>query len=128
MKLYNNRLYADLVARLKGADKIDFIIVALTKFIQEDMEQTLSKVSQDIKDLNEARAAKVAPDQSTQNDDSWAYDGENLENLIKLISKDIQKVDATTEILGDYMNKDKNIHKLQDVLDILRKTFQDIFG
>jgi hypothetical protein len=92
------------------------------------MEQTLSKLQQDIKDFNDARAAKVADVQASQIADSGDQDGDNLENLIKVISKDIQRVDVTTEVLGDYMKKAENIQKLQEVLDIIRKTFIDIFG
>ena len=84
----------------------------MTKFIQEDIEQTFSKLSQDIKDFNDSRAAKVATVQVSQNYDSGDQDGDNLENLIKVISKDIQRVDATAEILGDYMKKAENIKKL----------------
>jgi hypothetical protein len=87
------------------------------------MEQTLSKLSQDILDFNDARAAKLAGVQATQIDDSGDQDGNNLENLIKVISKDIQRVDVATEVLGDYMKKADNIQKLQDVLDIIRNTF-----
>jgi hypothetical protein len=43
--------------------------------------------------------------------------------LIKVISKDIQRVDVTTEVLGDYMKKADNIQKLKEVLDIIRNTF-----
>jgi hypothetical protein len=54
-----------LVARLSKDEKIDFIIEALSKYIQEDMEQTLAKLQQDISDFNDARAAKVAGVQTT---------------------------------------------------------------
>lgn len=118
-----------MVARLSKDDKIDFIIEALSKYIQEDMEQTLAKLQQDISDFNDARAAKVAGVQTTtQSDDSGDQDGNNLENLIKVICKDIQRLDLTTEVLGDYMKKAENIQKLQEVLGIIRNTFLDIFG
>jgi hypothetical protein len=48
--------------------------------------------------------------------------------LIKVISKDIQRVDVASEVLGDYMKKADNIQKLQEVLDIIRNTFLDIFA
>jgi hypothetical protein len=92
------------------------------------MEQTLSKLSQDINDFNDARASKLADVQTTQIDDSGDQDGNNLENLIKVISKDIQRVDVATEVLGDYMKKAENIQKLQEVLEIIRKTFMNIFA
>lgn len=92
------------------------------------MEQTLSKLSQDINDFNDARASKLAGVQTTQIDDSGDQDGNNLENLIKVISKDIQRVDVATEVLGDYMKKAENIQKLQEVLEIIRNTFMDIFA
>jgi myo-inositol-1-phosphate synthase len=91
------------------------------------MEQTLSKVSQDISDYKAARSAKSNDAQTAQIDDSGDQDGNNLENFIKVISKDIQKVDVATEILGDYMKKAENIEKLKEVLDIIRSIFKDIF-
>lgn len=118
-----------MVSRLSKDDKIDFIIEALSKYIQEDLEQTLAKLQQDISDFNDARAAKVAGVHTTaQSDDSGDQDGNNLENLIKVICKDIQRVDLTTEVLGDYMKKAENIQKLQEVIGIIRNTFLDIFG
>lgn len=116
-----------MVARLSKDDKIDFIIDALSKYIQEDMEQVLSKLSQDVKDFNDARAAKLAGVQTTQIDDSGDQDGNSLENLIRVISKDIQRVEVATEVLGDYMRKAENIQKLREVLDVIRNTFMDIF-
>ena len=92
------------------------------------MEQTLSKLSQDITDFNDVRASKIAGVQTNQIDDSGDQDGNNLENLIKVISKDIQRVDVATEVLGDYMKKAENIQKLQEVLEIIRKTFMNIFA
>lgn len=73
------------------------------------MEQTLSKLSQDITDFNDARASKLPGVQTTTIDDSGDQDGNNLENLIKVISKDIQRVDVATEVLGDYMKKAENM-------------------
>ena len=51
---------------------------------------------------------------------------DDIENLIQLISKGTQKVDVVIEVLGDCMKKDKNIEKLQEVLGIISKTFNQI--
>ena len=47
--------------------------------------------------------------------------------MIRVISKDIQRVEVATEVLGDYMRKAENIQKLREVLDVIRNTFMDIF-
>jgi hypothetical protein len=105
--------------------KIDFIFEGLKNYIQEDIEQTLSKVLQDVKYFNDTRAAIFA---ATLHDDNEDQDRIDHEIFIKLISKDIQRVDATAEVLGDYMKKDENIQKLQEVIELVRKTFMDIFA
>lgn len=105
--------------------KIDFIFEGLKNYIQEDIEQTLSKVLQDVKYFNDIRAAIFA---ATLHDDNGDLDCIDLEIFIKLISKDIQRVDATAEVLGDYMKKDENFQKLQEVIELVRKTFMDIFA
>jgi hypothetical protein len=68
----------------------------MTEHIQKDMEKTLALMDRDIKDfLNEREVV------GEQDDD--------IENLIKVISKEIRRLDVVIELLGDYMLKDKNI-------------------
>lgn len=68
----------------------------MTEHIQKDMEKTLALMERDIKDfLNEREVV------GEQDDD--------IENLIKVISKEIRRVDVVIELLGDYMLKDENI-------------------
>lgn len=86
----------------------------MTEHIQKDMEKTLALMERDIKDfLNEREVL------GEQDDD--------IENLIKVISKEIRRVDVVIELLGDYMLKDENIKQLQVVLGIISKNFNQIF-
>ena len=68
----------------------------MKEYIQKDMEKTLDMMKMDLKVFVNAREIE-----DEQDDD--------IEKMIKVISKGTRKVDVVIEVLGDYMKKDENI-------------------
>ena len=46
--------------------------------------------------------------------------------MIEVISEDTPRVNVVIEVLGDFMEKDKNKERLQELLGIIKKTFNEI--
>jgi hypothetical protein len=68
----------------------------MKEYIQKDMEKTLNMMKMDLNVFVNAREIE-----GEQDDD--------IEKMIKVISKGTRKVDVVIEVLGDYMKKDENI-------------------
>jgi hypothetical protein len=68
----------------------------MKEYIQKDMEKTLDMMKMDLKVFVNARDIEGEQD-------------DEIEKMIKVISKGTRKVDVVIEVLGDYMKKDENI-------------------